>query len=75
MLEAENIKGLEEDLAYWNELANLLGWKVYGFTYKSSASFDTGGMYHSTVQLTGYQRDDIVRAIRNAEETAKISKT
>jgi hypothetical protein len=71
----EDLEYLEECLAYWKELEKLLGWKVYAFTYKDSASYDTGGKYYSTVQLTGSQRDDIVGAIRNAKETAKNSKT
>lgn len=69
MTTLEDLEALDEALAYWNELADLVGWKLYGFTYKNSASFDTGGLYHNTIQLTANQRDDIVRAIKNAAAT------
>jgi len=69
----EEDRQLQEELEYWQELETLLGWKLYGWTFKNSASYDTGGLYHSSVTLTGKQRDDIVRAIKNAEATAKNS--
>lgn len=61
------IDGIEEDFAYWQELADLLGWKVIGFTFKVSALYETGKEYNNTISLWGKQRDDIVRAIRNGQ--------
>jgi hypothetical protein len=65
LMNAKEVKQIEEDLAYWQELADLLGWKVYGFTFKNTASYQTGKDLWNTIQLTGGQRDDIVKAIRN----------
>lgn len=71
MLEEENIKELQEELRYWEELGKLVGWTVYGWTFKHSGSYDTGGQYHNSLTLTGKQRDDIVGAIRNAKEDSE----
>ena len=62
-------KGVEEDLAYWSELATLLPtWRLMGFTYRTKATYVTPGHYgdyHTdTINLTGKQRDELVAALR-----------
>lgn len=61
----DELKEIEDDLAYWQELADLLGWQVVGFTFKNSALFETSKVYNISLTLRGGQRDDIVRAIKN----------
>jgi len=61
----DEMKQIVEDLAYWQELTNLLGWKVIGWTFQNSALLETGTGFNNTLSLHGNQRDDIVRAIRN----------
>lgn len=62
MRDAE-VRDLEGDLRYWTVLANYLGWRVLGFTYRYSASFITGEEGGQLAVLNGKQRDDIVAAI------------
>lgn len=54
---------------YWLELEEALGWTLYGWTYRQRASFITPGQYAGgtdTIQLTGRQRDDILKALDDA---------
>lgn len=53
---------IEADAAYWNELADLLGWRLHGFTFRDHASFQTRGM--SLASINGIERDDILRVAR-----------
>lgn len=54
------------DLDWWYELADVLGWKIYGFSYRLTCSFaDTDG---NIVQLTGSQLTDIMNAINANKE-------
>ena len=58
---------IEADKNYWEELADVLGWKLHGFTDRNTACFYTGrnGVYiGSTLTLTGSERDTILSAIR-----------
>ena len=58
---------IEADKNYWEELADVLGWKLHGFTDRNTAGFYTGrnGVYiGSTLTLTGSERDTILSAIR-----------
>ena len=54
----------KQDLAardWWRELGNLLGWRVYGWTYRSECTYrDSRGR---CIELTGPQRDEIMAAI------------
>jgi hypothetical protein len=50
-----------DDHDYWMVIENLLGWQLFGFTHKASASYATDK--YSNIRLTGKQRDDIVNAI------------
>ena len=56
---------IEADKNYWEELADVLGWKLHGFTDRNTACFYTGrnGVYiGSTLTLTGSERNkDSVR--------------
>ena len=60
---------VEADLAYWQVLSELIpDWLVFGWSNRHSASYLTSGEYGDrvTLQLTGTQRDAIVKAIRTA---------
>lgn len=63
----ERLANLDEELVYWNELGDLVGWRVYGISYKKHASFWTNkeGTRGCLIEMTGDQRDDLVRAIRS----------
>jgi hypothetical protein len=52
---------IKAQLAYWQELAELVGWEVMGWSFKNTASYVTGE--NQTLQMTGRQRDDLVAAI------------
>jgi hypothetical protein len=52
---------LVADLAYWRELAELVGWQLQGWSYRKTASYVTQG--NEVLQLTGPQRDALVAAI------------
>jgi len=58
---AEELAQIELDLKYWKDLEYHLDWRVIGFSGKESATFSTDE--HHTIQLTGKQRDDIMRSI------------
>jgi hypothetical protein len=60
------VRQIQADAAYWNELGDALGWKMYGFTAQLTASYITDSI--SSVQLTGGQRDAIMNAINAAKE-------
>lgn len=46
---------------WWQELADILGWKLIAFTDRMRASFTD---YHETwVELSGSQAEDILNAI------------
>jgi hypothetical protein len=64
-----DIKQMEKDLAWWQVLETYIPeWRVFGWTYRRSASIDTGD---STISLTGGQRDQIVMALYKAEGRIK----
>lgn len=54
-----------EEIAYWQELARIVGWRLYGWTSKSHATYIDSK--NKTIQLTSSQRDDIVLAVRKAQ--------
>ena len=60
------IEEIEADLAYWQGLSALIpDWQVYGWNHQHSASYlttDEEGRRH-VLDLTGSQRDSIVKAI------------
>lgn len=53
------------DAAYWHELADVLGWRLVGFTYRFGATFSA---QDGTVNLTGPQRDAIMRVLQDCSE-------
>jgi hypothetical protein len=60
---ADTKKALAER-AYWQELADLLDWKIYGWSDKSNVSYFTDDRLTVLIEMTSDQRDDIVRAIK-----------
>ena len=54
---------LAADLAYWRELAELVGWQLRGWSYRKTASYTTQG--DEVLQLTGPQRDALVAAMKH----------
>ena len=61
---------IKADHAYWDELGNVLGWRLHGFTGRNSGSFYTGRnsvTLGSTIYLTGPARDAIMLAINKAK--------
>jgi hypothetical protein len=67
------VRQIQADAAYWNELGDALGWQMYGFTAQLTASYITDSI--SSVQLTGSQRDDIMAAINAAREDERSANT
>jgi hypothetical protein len=53
---------LEAELVYWRELADLVGWRVQGWSFRKTASYLTEE--DQVLQLTGAQRDALVTAIK-----------
>lgn len=60
---------LAADKVYWQELADALGWKLLGFTYRWHGTFKNNITHGSdeACHLSGKQRDDIIRAIASAK--------
>jgi hypothetical protein len=52
---------IEDEKAYWDEFANLIGWPLTGWNRKSYASF-RNPPYTRTQQITGEFRDAIMQA-------------
>jgi hypothetical protein len=59
---------INNDRQYWEVLAEYLGWRLSGYTYKQSAIFFDADNHPAT--LTGSQRDDIVRVINQVYDQA-----
>lgn len=59
---------VEEDHKYWEKLTKLTGWRVIGFSYRQTASFDTGSRapYRPGFQITGKELDDILAGVSKA---------
>jgi hypothetical protein len=73
MLASEKqIKIVRQERKYWQELADLLGWKLYGWSYKDECTYRNKRGW--TVEIRGEERDDIVNAIRNAPRKADARK-
>lgn len=61
------------DLAYWNELADALGWQVLGFTYRADATFSAGDdTANMTIIIDGWARDDILNNLK--EKQGRLAK-
>lgn len=61
------------DSRYWEKLSKALGWRLIGFTFRVTASFDTdpGHIYSQTLQVNATQRDSILNAISAAVNKAQ----
>lgn len=59
----DEIKQLREDYKWWNRLTDVIeDWRLLGFTYRNSATFiDSSG---NSVNLTGQQKEDIIKALK-----------
>jgi hypothetical protein len=60
------------DKAWWEELATAVGWDLYGWTYRTGATFLTRKQYEyaqnpGMIEVTGAQRDQILEAIRGSD--------
>ena len=69
-IKAKELKTLQEEQSYWKELSDLIpGWELYGWSYKQSVTYITPSHWNAldtdTIQMTGMQRDDLVKAITN----------
>lgn len=53
------------DADYWRRIESALGWRLLGFSWRETATFETGK--YSSIVLKGHQRDDIINAIDYAE--------
>lgn len=60
----QTIKEIENDRDYWLELERFLPWKLFGFSYKDKASFDTNP---GTLILSASQYEQILNAIKGKE--------
>ena len=62
----EEFKKVMADRNYWMEFANTFGWRLYGFTYSHEASFLTTPHGNRLLEITGDERDTIMRKVRGA---------
>ena len=60
---------IDSDHDYWDEFCDAIGWKLNGWTGRSSAFIDTGrkNVYLPSFSITGAERDAIMAAIVKAE--------
>lgn len=61
----EELAQIEADLAWWQEFADAIGWRLSGITLRRDALFYDSS--DRSVSVTGTQRDDIMRAIRGRQ--------
>ena len=72
--------GVEEDIAdgdYWRELADVLGWRVYGWTHRHVCTYLTSnrdGGFSLRIKVTGSQRDSIMAVANFAIRKLGIAK-
>lgn len=64
MPKSDERKQIEANLAYWQVLADLVGWRVLGFTGDEGATFLS---VDASIHIPGWARDDIVYAIQNKD--------
>ena len=60
----------DDDLDWWQDAGNRLGWILYGWTYKSGASFytdDPSTRNPGTIQISGSQMQQILDALTLAK--------
>jgi hypothetical protein len=56
-------KEIKLERAFWMELGSRLGWKLAAHSYCDEATFITSEFPRVTIEMTGYQRNDILNAI------------
>jgi hypothetical protein len=69
-------KNVLKDAAYWQKFARAMGWRVYAFTERYSASFDTVGSDPRSinpVRILGAQRDEIMKTLKKHYNRGKIA--
>lgn len=64
---AQTARQVRADWRWWKRLENVLPWKLYGFSYRYSATFFTSE--HDTIDLLGSQAEQIWEACTNATNT------
>lgn len=71
----KELKQLVADRAYWEELGANLGWRLYGWSFQSSATFDTPNQNNPRqpfqIQMLASQRDAIMQALNEARKAVK----
>jgi hypothetical protein len=58
---------IDAERAYWDEFANLIGWRITSWNRRSHASFVSPDQRHLQ-QITGVFRDAIMQAMKGKGE-------
>ncbi len=66
----KELSQMDSDHDYWDEFVDAIGWKLAGWTGRSSALIDTGrkNVYLPSFSITGAERDAIMRAIKKGSQ-------
>ena len=65
----------QADRDYWNELATVLGWTLYGWTDRTEAQFLIGsGLKQALVWVPYEMRDDILKALGTVRVTPEVTR-
>ena len=66
-LTKKKVKQVRDDNAYWHKVQEFIpDWRVVGWTFRSSAIFDTGNSV--TLELTGSQYEQLMTALRGSND-------
>ena len=57
----QTAKQVLEDMKYWKEIERYLPWRLFGFTYKRTAAFNTES---GVLYLTASQYEQILKELR-----------
>lgn len=61
-----------DDKEWWDVITTLIPtWRLYGWSYRSGASFFTGDGHRDMLELSGNQRDAIVNAIQPLKDEVR----
>jgi hypothetical protein len=60
------IDRITADRGYWKEFADAFGWRIYGFSYRHTASIITGP--DRFLEITGRERDTIIAKLAEARK-------
>ncbi len=66
----KELSQMDSDHDYWDEFVDAIGWKLAGWTGRSSALIDTGrkNVYLPSFSITGAERDAIMLAIKKGSQ-------